>query len=267
MNPNIDTPAPSDNMHYYGSEYVNTVHGYVHKNDIPSVQHEPIFSKFSRMIMFYTIVITMLIIVFHISSTYDEHRIDHQYIDKSDIFSNKLTERHMPRFDIKNVVYIGFATQFIQLSNNFNKMGIHSIVVVDIYNNAIDIDLTHTKFIKKYSTGLNNVGELITINLGHELSIREIILLSKLGNAGCSALVALYNSDNDVIWKDYAFINSSGETTIDLGYRSYSRKSDISYSEPRLCHKGSNDEIILCNENILATKLKEDSEEYIGYEY
>lgn len=252
------------------SDYVETLHGSIHKDNIPYVIKEPFKHKFAKAFLFYSIFIVIFIVIIYIINSYEYYKKTLAAIKASHLET-------LATPPIKKVPMIVEMSR-IKIFNFINPLPINRIVLIDINNNVIDVDTEHNYFVNKYKIGDEKKGNLIDINFGNTQIIKEIILfvdpdkvieLNPNEGKGLFITLDLFNNDNKT-WS-YSGILSQKENTIKpfkevfVPLTPYEQKMSTVKPYDELLNSGSNQEILIFNENKLALKLREHDETYEGY--
>ncbi len=247
------------------NEYIETKNGLIHIDDVPRVTTESFKSRIGKAILFYSVFIVALVIIIYLMYAYEYHRRAVQTIKTSHLISSMIQPTRVP--DIAQ-------TRLIKIYNHNYAIPLSNIILVDIYDNVFDIDTKRNYFISHKKIGEENKGDLFEIDFGKEILVKEIILmvdadkviLQPSTGSGVAINMEIFDINYKRVWS-YSSILSQKETTIQIFKEVYQTNSSTrKYSFARLVNTDETEKVIF-SENELAIKLKEDSEEYMSYEY
>ncbi len=255
------------------SEFIETTNGYIHKNDIPFVMDEPFSYKFGKSMLFYSVFIIAFAVVIYIIYAQEYHEKAVKAIRSSYL----MNEGRQP---IK--VLSSEEVQTIKVYNYTASFPLEHIVLIDNHGNVIDIDIQRNYFVNHSKIGPHKAGDLYSIDFGSPRRVVEVVLMvdpDKL-NERTGFVLELFDSAGIKVWSHYDLISKkeisipiykevyassseSIEDKISAGLNHYERlpgSAGSSYSSL------SDQELMLFNENSLATKLREDgNDEYTMY--
>jgi hypothetical protein len=244
----------------FEDDFVETKYGKIHKSHIPYVTIEPNSRKLIKACLFYSIfVLAFTVIIYTIYL--------HQ-INKKNARAAREMQLRRASLGVKKI------PSAIEMSRikvfNFNEpLPIEHIVLMDIYNNVVDIDVKRNYFVERYKIGLEKQGELLDADMGSSMTIKEIVifidpdkLFSSGSGDGISIMLELYNFENKV-WTYFDVLNEK-ENSIKIFYE-VPDESPKTFDVYEKIEPGHSEEIIISNENALAIKLQEFEETYDGY--
>lgn len=230
--------------------FIETKYGKIHKYDIPYVQSEPFYDQALKVLIFYSIFIVVFIIiicVLYMNGNATQH-------------PNQILRQSYQPHKINTIA----KARVIKISNYRHPIPIEHIILIDVYDNVIDVDVMHNYFIKKHKVGQN--GEMYEIDFGSEQTIKEIIVqlnpdkawLSSERGLGVNVRIDLFDMDMNKSWNYNGFLTRKHnaipihqEVFVDAANRRPMQKND--------------NELLIINENDLAIKLTEFDETYDGY--
>jgi hypothetical protein len=255
-----------ENPFQYG-DYVETSYGSIHRDDIPYVIQEPFKHKFTKAFLFYSVFIIIFILIIYLTYSYEYHKKVVNAIKVTHMENIILPPKKIPS---------SAETSIVKVYNYMKPIPLEHIILIDVYNNVIDVDIQHNYFVHKYKIGEGNMGELYSIDFGSTQIVKEIVLQlnpdGELNTNGVAITLDLYNIDNKKTWS-YSGPLSQRENTIQI-YKEiyvpmneyeYEKKLELVNQMEELSNSGTNREIILFNENTLSLKLREQDENYDGY--
>ncbi len=244
----------------FNDDVIQTKYGKIHISDVPFVTMEPNNRKLIKVCLFYSVFVIIFTIIIYTIYLYQNNEKN----------TNILREFHLRRTSI-GVKKIPSSVKMsrIKIFNFRESLPIEHIVLVDIYNNIVDVDVYRNYFIEKYNIGLENKGEVFDVNFGSTMILKEIILLvnpEKLFSkkvARLSIMIELYNFENKT-WTHFDTLREK-ENSIKIFYEVPDTNSNDIFDEYEKIKDGNNKEINIFNENNLAIKLREFDETYDGY--
>ncbi len=252
-----------DDLDIFVDDYVETKFGKIHRSDIPYVTMEPSSFKIIKACLFYSIFVIVFAVIIY--TIYLHHNA------KINECSAKETYLRTASIGVKKISSPVEMSQ-IKIFNFSESLPIEHIILIDMNNNVIDIDVKRNYFIKRSRIGLENRGELLDVDLGSAILVKEIVVLvdpdilfSSGTGTGLSIMLELYNFENKV-WTHFDVLRKK-ETTIKTYYEVLNVPTEPYNSNEsyEIIKNGRNREILISNENTLAIKLREFDETYGGY--
>lgn len=238
------------------SGFIETKFGPIYKDDIPYVINEPFSHRFGKSMLFYSVFIIAFVLILYITYMQDYHKKTIKSIHERQLLQSNNIQK----------IPSSVEAQTIYIYNSTNQIPLDHIVLIDIYNNVIDVDIKYNYFAKHKKIG--NSGDLYSIDFGSAQEIKEITLIMDpdklfyLHDKNAGYTIDIYNS-NKKVWTHSDMINNSKEVTIPI-YKDIYLFKPTEYE--KLNSTGIAKDILLFNENLLALKLRENGEDgYYNY--
>lgn len=228
-------------------DFVKTRLGNIPINDIPIVRSESFGNKFTKSMMFFSIIILILFIFIYLIKWNKSYKRKVK-INLESTFSKQADVVKMTTIDVYNFK---------------DKIMLENIILITNDNNVINISINTNKFIKISQI---DQGLMYSIDLKKEYEIKEIILISNEFNYIKNINIDMFNNltigTGGKVWSYSGILEQKQENSILIS------KLVATYSKPdpvELDEDNTNKKIIM-NENNLALTLTEDSEHYHSYQ-
>jgi hypothetical protein len=240
----------ADNM-----KFVQTQFGNVHINDLPVVIAEPISYKFGKAVMFFIVLIIIILIFFYMTN-----------------WSMNESENIPAVEPFTNSYLTSVKADSIRVYNDEQQIVLENIVICTSDGNLFNIGTDNSvggvinKFVKIQPRGN---GIMYSIDFDKSFDIKEIILISPPAVFNSHVNIDLYCSEKynmQKVWNYSGYLKDRRDNSIKIAKSTFADTitlADVPMIEREdLCPK---EQYIIANENILALRLTEDSEEYVSY--